>query len=200
MASSAAPASFPYDVSVPVRRSRGDRFLALYGGVLLGYALLDKGFAYLGVSPLYVGELTLALGIGVVSLSRSAGRLFRLPLTWLLLGFMAWGAARTVPYLGEYGVTALRDATLWGYAAFALVVAGLLLAKPGRLRRLVEYRYPRFVSIFLLLMPALWLVARLWGDVLPRWPGTDVAIIDVKAGDFLVHLSGIAAFAVAGLA
>ena len=41
---------------------------------------------------------------------------------WLLLAFMVLGAARTVPYLGEYGVDALRDAVLWGYAFFALFI------------------------------------------------------------------------------
>ena len=47
--------------------SEGDRYLALLAMVLLGYALMGKGFAYLGFPPLYVGEIAFLTGI-VVSL------------------------------------------------------------------------------------------------------------------------------------
>ena len=35
----------------------GDRYLAFLAIVLLGYALMGKGFAYLGLPLLYVGEI-----------------------------------------------------------------------------------------------------------------------------------------------
>jgi hypothetical protein len=41
----------------------GDRYLALLGIVLLGYAVMGKGFAYLGIPPLYVGEIAFLGGI-----------------------------------------------------------------------------------------------------------------------------------------
>ena len=52
---------------MPHRRglSLGRYYLALLSVLLLGYALAGKGVAYLAVGPLYVGEITLALGLGV---------------------------------------------------------------------------------------------------------------------------------------
>ena len=47
--------------------SEGDRYLALLAIVLLGYALMGKGFAYLGFPPLYVGEIAFLTGIVVFS-------------------------------------------------------------------------------------------------------------------------------------
>ena len=43
----------------------GDRYLALLAIVLLGYALMGKGFAYIGFPPLYVGEIAFLTGIVV---------------------------------------------------------------------------------------------------------------------------------------
>ena len=34
-----------------------DHYLVLLGGALLGYAVLGKYFAYLGIPPLFVGEI-----------------------------------------------------------------------------------------------------------------------------------------------
>jgi hypothetical protein len=36
--------------------SLGDHYLVLLGGVLVGYAMMGKGFAYLGFPPIYMGE------------------------------------------------------------------------------------------------------------------------------------------------
>ena len=43
--------------------SHGDRFLRILCILLLGYALMGKGFAYIGVAPLYVGEATMIYGL-----------------------------------------------------------------------------------------------------------------------------------------
>ena len=40
---------------------------------------------------------------------------------------MAWGGARTLPYLDSYGMDALRDSVIWSYALYALFVSGALL-------------------------------------------------------------------------
>jgi hypothetical protein len=50
-----------------------DRYLALLAIVLPGYALMGKGFAYLGFPPLYVGEIAFLGGI-VVFLSSTLGQ------------------------------------------------------------------------------------------------------------------------------
>ena len=46
-------------------RAAGDAYLMLLGGVLLGYAVIGKGFAYIGAPPLFIGEMGLLLGIVV---------------------------------------------------------------------------------------------------------------------------------------
>src|SRR5438094_10379779 len=42
-----------------------DHYLVLLGGALLGYAVLGKYFAYLGIPPLFVGEIALLAGFAV---------------------------------------------------------------------------------------------------------------------------------------
>src|SRR5712672_1868681 len=87
----------------PATLSWNDRYLALLAIVLLGYALMGKGFAYLGFPPLYVGEIVFLAGI-VVFLRSGAfvGALATLP-ALLLVALMAWVLARTFPFLGLYG-------------------------------------------------------------------------------------------------
>src|ERR1044071_7675786 len=54
---------------VVLRRYVPRLFLGALGLVLLGYALLGRGFAYIGVAPLYVGEFALAFGLFAALLS-----------------------------------------------------------------------------------------------------------------------------------
>src|ERR1700754_4453004 len=78
--------------------SEGDRYLAFLAIVLLGYALMGKGFAYLGFPPLYMGEIAFLTGI-VVFLRTGAlvGALATLP-ALMLVALMAWVLARTFPF------------------------------------------------------------------------------------------------------
>jgi O-antigen ligase len=166
--------------------------------ILLGYALLGKGFAYLGFAPLYVGEITLALGLIACGLNRYALKVFNLLPAWLLVGFMLWGCARTLPYYSVYGMDTLRDAVAWGYGIFALIIATLLIARPERLRLLIE-RYGRFIVVFAALMPVSWLLTVVYGAVVPHLFGAPVPIVYIKGGDSLVHLAGSVAFMLSGL-
>src|SRR6476660_2791769 len=99
----------------------GDRYLALLAIVLLGYALMGKGFAYLGFPPLYVGEIALLSGI-IVFLRTGAfvGALATLP-ALLLVALMAWVLARTLPYFGLYKFDSLRDSVVVVYGCFAFI-------------------------------------------------------------------------------
>lgn len=199
-----------YEVRYVIKKSRvgywygskkptiGDRYLAWLTWALLGYAVLGRGFAYLGVPPVFIGEITLAFGLVLWLLNRFSFEVFRLLPACFLAGFVIWNGLVTLPYISQYGVDTLRDAASWGYALFALVVATLLIARPERLRFLLD-RYKRFILIFAVLAPAAWLLDLLYGEAMPRIPGTPVGIIDVKAGDILVHLAGTAAFLVTGL-
>lgn len=162
--------------------------------LLTGYMFLGRGFAYFGIPPLYVGEIVLALAVFAFLVS---GARRRPGLTeWVIVAFMAWGAARTVPYIGAYGIDALRDGVLWIYATFALVLA--LMLNASDVRSLVR-RYSQAVPVFVLLLPfigAAWFLGR--DTFLPLVPGSDVQVIFFKPGDMGVHLAGAAAFLLAG--
>lgn len=182
--------------SLPLTAKRG-RWLAFLCVTLLGYALFGKGWAYLGVPPIFIGELVLVFGLVSFVLFTPWQVVLRLPSVWVLLLLMAWCATRTFPDISQYGVDSLRDGVLWGYGVFALIVCGSILAQPERLTVVLRW-YRRFCRFFPVLVPILWLVSRFFGDSLPRWSQGNAPIIDPKGGDLLVHLAGVLAFGVAG--
>lgn len=161
---------------------------------LAGYAINGKSFAYLGYPPLFIGELLFASGLIVLLCYGHLRELFDTPLTWLLLAFCGWGLYRTVPYIGEYRIDAIRDAVIWGYIGFAFIVAGLLIAKPQTLPWLLE-RYSSAVAWILGLLLVVNFMHRV---VAPKFllilPWVNVSMFHQKEGDVLVHLSGILLF------
>ncbi|MBE9004349.1 O-antigen ligase family protein [Fortiea sp. LEGE XX443] len=169
-----------------------DKFLNWHSWVLLGYALFGRGFSYLGVAPAYIGEITLLFGLFTLSINKSIPKLLKLPHAWFLITFMVWCFLNTIPYFSIYGLDSIRDAALWYYGFFALIVATLLLGKPKRFLFMVA-QYERFCRIFIILIPFLWLIARF--IPLPALPGAGgVRIITLKPADAMTHLSGITAF------
>ena len=167
-------------------------FVAAAVVLLIGYAFFGRSFAYLGVAPLYLGELVLPLALLALLRGRRFGTLQ--PIHLMLLAFMALGALRTIPYLGVYGIDALRDAVTWGYGAYALVVAFVLtedhLAAGIRI-------YRRLIPFLLIWVP---IVAVLTAVItFPPVPGSNVPILIFKGGDFGVHLAGVGAFMFLGL-
>ncbi|MFL5751330.1 MAG: O-antigen ligase family protein [Chloroflexota bacterium] len=170
----------------------GDAFLGALAVMLVGYAFLGRSFAYLGVAPLYLGEL--ALPIALVALVRCRERDRFQPIHGLLLVFMAWGALQTVPYLPRYGIDALRDAVTWGYGLYAIAVSFILTSR--HLRAGISV-YGRLIPVFLLWVPVAALLTLFVS--LPNVPGSAVPIVVFKGGDFGVHLAGIAAFIFLGL-
>jgi len=168
--------------------------------LLSGYAVFGKGFAYVGVPPVaYVGEVGVLLAI-LTLLSAIYKSLWRSTTTWLIVAFMLWGALRTFPYVAEYGIDALRDGVIWGYAIYALAVATTLL----RLNAIdkVTNLYSRGLRIFLIVAPIAYAIFLVANDFIPRWPwgpGQSVSILFVKAGDLSVHYAGAFPFIVFGL-
>jgi len=188
------------------RSTVADQFLTFFAFVLGGYAIGSKGFAYLGVPPIYIGEFSLFVGLAALWYARATRTVLRSPTIRLLLAFMLYGALRTIPYVRESGLYALRDAALWGYGLFSIIVAGVILSRPDRISYLVA-RYRRFVPLFLVAAPLVWVgtilfesLSRWMGMTVPTWPGTNVPLLLVKAGDLLVHFGGVAAFMCVGLA
>ncbi|ALF54786.1 O-antigen polymerase [Nostoc piscinale CENA21] len=173
------------------KSSIADKFLKWYSWVLLGYALCGRGFSYFGVAPAYIGEITLIFGLFALSINKSIPKLLKLPHAWFLIIFMVWCCLNTIPYLPIYGLDAIRDAALWYYIFFAMIVATLLISKPQRFVFMVA-QYERFCKIFILLIPFLWLISRT--IPLPSLPGAGARIISIKPADTMTHLSGITAF------
>jgi hypothetical protein len=171
-------------------------FAVSLGVLLLGYMFLGRGFAHIGLPPLYIGEVVLAICIIATGFAfwRNGVRVAPNRILWLLLGLMALGAVRTLPYVGQYGFDALRDATLWGYAVFALMVFALsdrdLVVRAFRL-------YGWVVPVFALWLPISYKAfSVLSGSIDPTAQGTSVPLIFFKGGDMAVHLVGLIAFLV----
>ncbi len=180
----------------PVRYRRA--YVVFGTAVLIGYAMLGRGFAYIGFHPLFVGEM--AFGLGLVALlvsGRGLVRTLRSPVVWLVLAYMAWGAWRTLPYIGVHGTAALRDGVLWGYGAFVVIVAAVLL-ETGLWRRAPGV-FRAWLPWLILWLPFAYLASEIYQTYLPRLPGSQVTIPQLKPGDVAVHLAGAGAFLVLGL-
>ncbi len=161
---------------------------------LLGYAVGGRAFAYLGVPPLYMGEILLFLGLFQMLCSLNGASVFLQSQLWFLAAFMFWSMMQTVPYISEYGMFAMRDAVLWGYGMFAFIIAIILTARPLFLELLIE-RYQFFARIFpfiaVLGLVLLVFFKRVFFDV--------SEFIQMKPGDIFVQLAGIITFALCGL-
>ena len=173
-------------------------FLWALGFALAGYALLGRGFAYLGVAPLFIGEITLAVGLAAwLSRERPLAPLWSFTGFCLAL-FMAMGLARLAVDLPAYGTEAIRDAVIWGYGAYAFVVAAILTREREALRTLLD-RFRPLAGAVIAFGGILFAVSYTLKDGLPSLPGTDASIPGVKGGDTMVHIAGAVAFVLVGL-
>lgn len=169
-------------------------FLVGVAVILTGYALFNRAFAYLGVPPLFIGEVVLA--VGLLAFMYSIRRWHLTAVTALILLFMGWGALQTIPYVPRYGVDALRDAVAWIYAAFALLLVTVLRPEQmGTVVRIVR----RVIPYVLVWLPISLMAAIALGANVPTIPGTTVPLLAAKGGDVGVILAGIAAFILVGL-
>lgn len=178
-------------------RRAGDTYLVFLGCVLLGYALFSRSFAYVGVPPLFIGEIS--LGVGLLTLFRSGGlgRWQAQPIAWLLACYIVLAAVRMVPYLGEHGLDAPRDAMQVFYAFFAVTAGGLILAKPERLAWIVRH-YNVVAVACTFLLGSVYLIGKMGESSLPMLPWGNARIIEAKGGDMMVHLTGITLFVLMG--
>ncbi len=173
-------------------RDMVDRYLSFLGFVLLGYASLGKGFAYIGFPPLFIGEFCAVLGLALFFLSgRFVHAMFTIPSALLVL-MMIWVTICTAPYIEIYGLEAVRDSVIIMYGVFALIVVSLIISNPARILEIVA-RYRVFIPILVAVVPLSLLITRYYADeALPRMPGSNVPIVLMKAGDAGVHLAGVA--------
>jgi hypothetical protein len=173
----------------------GDRYIALLGVVLLGYAVMGKGFAYLGLPPLYVGEIAFLSGI-IIFLRTGAviGVAATLPAV-LLLALMALVLTRTLPFLGLYGFDSLRDSAIVMYGGFAFILIGLLLEDARRINVVLRY-----YAIMLASLPAMLVglfLTKYWDDSIPRLYGP-VPIVEIGPSAAATHLAGAMVFVLIG--
>jgi len=176
----------------------GDRFLWLTSILFIGLALAGKGFAYLLPDPLFITECMMLVGILVLLRAGAVRQLFSLPQTYILVALALWSAFRTIPYIPVYKMDAIRDAFLIAYLSWALIIAGLMIAKPERFNTAVRW-FRKFTIIFLIGCPLIWVLSRFLGGSLPQWPwAPGVPILLPKAGDTCVILAGILGYWVAG--
>lgn len=170
---------------------------------LMGYAIMGRGFAYLGVPPVFLGEVLAIAGLACLIFCGRWWVILRMPQTLLLLVLFAWCAARTIPFIGIYKIDALRDAVIWLYGIYAITIAGVVVCQPALVSTLITF-YRRFIKIFLLSVPFVWMAFQFLGplrmNVLPTWPWAEnIPIFWPKAGDLQVHLGGILAFWASGV-
>ncbi|GAA4248176.1 O-antigen ligase domain-containing protein [Azospirillum formosense] len=186
-------------LSTPKRsRTRAaDLYLGFLMVVLLGYTLAGRGFAYIGMPPLFIGEILLLTGLLVML--RTGGivaTLSSLPGTLLAI-LIVWVLARTIPFLGLYSFDALRDSVIVMYGLFAFIVVVVLYDEPERLRRLV-LAYGSFAVLFVSIMPIVYPGYQLLQSQIPIWPRYNVPLISLRPGEVGVHFAGIALFVLLG--
>lgn len=164
--------------------------------LLSGYLILGKGFAYIGIFPVYVGEIGLALAVCSLVFVPVAKRNQTIPKISVslslvfLLSFMLWGLARTIPYVGTYSWDALRDGVVWGYGIFAVCIAWLI---PSKAINTFFRIYALILPLFLFWQPLVYVINyAVQPDI--RFPGSPVSLIYNKQGDVAVHLVGAGAF------
>jgi hypothetical protein len=182
---------------IPHPTSAGDRYILALSCVLLGYAVMGKGFAYLGYPPVLVGELTFLAGIFFLLRSGCLVALFAFGPSLLLAAIMSWTLLRTLPFVGTYGFDALRDSVIIMYGGFSFIVAALLIEDCRRINTLVRY-YRVFLGIYVPAVPFLFPLGFYFGDDILKVPGTTVSLIWLGPGEVATHLAGAAVFTLAG--
>lgn len=182
---------------VVTARRVSDIYLILLELSLLGYALIGKGFAYLGFPPLFIGEVALFTGaIVFLRMHCLIATLATLP-SLLLAATMVLVLLRTLPYLGTYGIDALRDSVVVMYGGFAFIVIALLLEDTRRVGAIVHC-YDRFLKVLVPVAPVIIACQRYFGNDIPNLPGTNVHLVEVRPEELAVHLTGAAVFTLVG--
>jgi len=166
----------------------GDLYLRALSLALVCYATLGRSFAYIGVPPLYVGEIL--LGLGTVFLLRTKAALSTLAAlpSLILLALGAWTLIRTLPFLPVYRFDALRDSVVVLYGAFAFITCALIIDRPERLDNAVRL-YGRFAVVY---GATAWLIYNVGRSLVDM----GITRLGPKPGDVAVHLAGCAVFAI----
>jgi hypothetical protein len=158
--------------------------------VLMGYAFMDRGFAWFHIpgTPLFVGELMLILGVAamVSTTTPVLTAIRRSPPLKILLVLMGWGLGLLL-FLGlGYGVDAIRDSAIWYYGSVAILAVFIVISNPLRIQK--------WFAAFAKILP--WLIGWLFVSVVldatiggtkpPFVPDSQVGIFTHRAGNTAV--------------
>ena len=185
------------DFAAPRRLSLHDRYFCFLCFCLAGYAFFGKGFAYVGVPPLLIGEVMLGLGVIVLVRTGCWMVLFCSIPSILLLTLMIWVFCRTVVFLNIHGLDAIRDSVVVLYGMFAYIVIALLIERPERLKWAIG-AYAMFAWCYGVFAPIILNINVMVGDSFPSWPGSGVPLVYVRLGEAAIHIAGSAVFVLLG--
>ena len=172
-------------------------YLIMVGLLLVGYSFFNKGFAYVGYNPLYIGEIVLGVGIFAMLAGGGSLRFLRSPIIWALFLYVTWQVLVLIPGVSKFGFLALRDSVIWLYSLFAIFVSAALL-RSRTVAKVPEW-YFFFLPAWAIAAPFLFVLTEMFFQHIPRYPGSDIPIIWLKAGDMGVQIGGAAAFLMLGL-
>jgi hypothetical protein len=175
----------------------GDRYLLALSAALLGYAMLGKGFAYIGFAPVFIGEVVFITGFIIFLRTGCLIATLGTPTSFLIAITMLWVLLRTLPFVRVYGFDALRDSVVVMYGGFAFIIIALLLEDPRRINTIIGY-YGRFLSVYLPAIPFLFVCSRYMSNGIPRWPTYNVYVLLLQPGEVAAHLVGATVFAFVG--
>lgn len=179
-------------------RRATDRYLPILALGFAGYVVLGKSFAYLGVPPLFVGEMLFALGLlAFLASGCTTALLTTVPALSAAL-LMGWVLLRTLQGIGTYGVDALRDGAVALYGGFAFIVAALIVERPIRIAQIMGY-FRTQARVLIPIAIVLYLIARFFFASIPKLPGQNVEIISVRSGELAAHLCGALVLVIVGL-
>lgn len=158
--------------------------------VMAGYALFDRGFAWIHIphTPFFAGEVVIGLCAlaAIVATPYVRAAMHSSLALGLVAVLMTWGLLRTAPLLGTYGEDAIRDAALWYYGIAAIIVAAMAMVWRDLPQRWAR-AFIRFFPLFLIWAPVSILATR-WADqdIGPLVPFTDVSVFSHKVGNTAV--------------
>lgn len=162
---------------------------------LAGYAIANRGFATINIKGISISELLLAAGLILIVFKRYVKSLFLLPMSIQFWLFIFWGIICTIPYLGTYRINSLRDAVVWGYAVFAVIIFCLVnnLYKASKL----FHFYQKFIDFF----PYLAFIAKILSEVKYEFLfvfDKSISIIHIKPGQYGTFIFGAVILSVLG--
>ncbi|MEZ5851756.1 MAG: O-antigen ligase family protein [Hyphomicrobiaceae bacterium] len=193
--------SVPFPSVKASNRSLSDWYCVMLTCVLLGYVFIGKGFAYQGLPPLFIGEITLLCGGLIFLLSRAAIASISTAPAAILATMMLWVVIRTVPYIEIYGMDAPRDSITVLYGAYTFIVIALIVQNASRIDGFLSV-YAFAASLFVVAGPFIFVFTRFFSDLIPTFSapsGEPISWWSFRPGQFGVHLSGAGLFALLGL-